>query len=85
MSTDNIVNSAVNALTQRISHILDSANHLTTINMGSKRGRQFVAATIARQLIDGRGKEDGTVDSQPTDTYYYNEAPDQSEGERNGR
>ena len=56
MSTDNIVSSAVNALTQRISHILDSANHLTTINMGSKRGRQFVAATIARQLIDDQSE-----------------------------
>jgi hypothetical protein len=43
----------VNVLTERISQILDSDNSLTDINMGSKAGRQMVAAAIARQLIDG--------------------------------
>ena len=43
----------VNVLTARISQILDSDSTLTAINMGSKAGRQFVAAVIARQLIDG--------------------------------
>jgi len=53
MTHDNTINETVNVLTERISQILDGAKHLTNINMGSERGRQFVAATIARQLIDG--------------------------------
>ena len=48
----------VNVLTERISQILDSDSTLTHINMGSAAGRQFVAAFIARQLIDGRGQQD---------------------------
>tara|TARA_B100000029_G_scaffold496744_1_gene563446 strand:- start:1148 stop:1315 length:168 start_codon:yes stop_codon:yes gene_type:complete len=55
MTHDKTIDTTVNALTERISQILDDAKHLTDINMGSKRGRQFVAAEIARQLIDGRG------------------------------
>jgi len=42
----------VKQLTQLISQILDSANHLTDINMGSAAGRQIVAGEVARQLID---------------------------------
>jgi len=40
-------------LTEIISQILDDANHLTDINMGSEAGRQIVAATVASQMIDG--------------------------------
>jgi len=42
----------VEQLTAIIGQILDDANHLTTINMGSEAGRQIVAATVARQMID---------------------------------
>ena len=55
MTHDNTINETVNALTERISQILDDAKHLTDVNMGSKAGRQIIAAAIARQLIDGRG------------------------------
>ena len=55
MTHDNTINNTVNVLTERISQILDSAKHMTDVNMGSQAGRRFVAAFIARQLIDGRG------------------------------
>ena len=55
MTHDNTINQTVTMLTQRISQILDDAKHLTDVNMGSRRGRQIVAAEIARQLIDSRG------------------------------
>ena len=58
MTHDNTINETVNVLTERISQILDGAKHLTAVNMGSKAGRQIVAAAIARQLIDGRGQQD---------------------------
>jgi hypothetical protein len=45
------VEQVVNTLTERISQYLDSAKELTDINMGSRAGRQIVAAVIARQLI----------------------------------
>jgi hypothetical protein len=48
----------VKVLTERISQILDGAKGLTDINMGSKAGRQIVAATIASRMIYGRGQED---------------------------
>ena len=50
----------VNLLTERISQILDGDKSLTVINMGSRRGRQIVAAAIARQMIYGRGQEDNS-------------------------
>jgi hypothetical protein len=40
-------------LTEIIRQILDTATHLTDINMGSEAGRQIVAATVASHMIDG--------------------------------
>jgi|TARA_R110000824_G_scaffold212843_4_gene399162 hypothetical protein len=39
-------------LTEIIRQILDTATHLTDINMASEAGRQVVAASIASQMID---------------------------------
>ena len=47
----------VNTLTERINQILDSDSSLTVINMGSKAGRQFVAAVIARGLVLNNSRE----------------------------
>ena len=54
----------VNTLTERISQILDGDKSLTVINMGSRRGRQIVAASVARGLI-GRGQEDNYPSNAP--------------------
>ena len=45
---------AVKVLTERISHILDDAKHLTGINVGSRRGRQIIAAEVATGLVGGQ-------------------------------
>ncbi len=54
----------VNYLTRRISQILDSANHLTTVNMGSEAGRHIVATVIAQQLVTTPEGEDYSMESK---------------------
>ena len=54
---------AVNYLTRRVSQILDSAKHLTTVNMGSKAGRHMVATVIAQQLVTTQEAEGSSMES----------------------
>ena len=64
---------AVNQLAQQIRQILDSANHLTDINMGSSAGRKILADYLARQIVGGARVGEESDEGVENMTFLYSQ------------